>query len=329
MPQGQLGGPIGPLLDPATNQSLPASVQGVFTFEASGDPNAVLPQLQAGLLRATGAVIQQKLSANQVALPTLAQSLPYFVQEIIAQSGAAQLGVRVDQLQLGVNVQPAQPAVAPYTGAMPPDPYTQAQNRMAQIAKDKLDPRNYEVEARINVGGFRINASSDKGLDTQGLADQVTNKVRSEVVWWGIGCVIVGIVVVGLGGLGFYIYRTAKSSVGPNTASADDASDKKWDGKSELTCGGSDNLRIKGVTAKVDDTAVTALGNCRIELVDCDITGKVGISAGANAVVVVKGGKVTGKDEAASALGNAQITFDGTKVTGKKKSLGGAKIVGP
>jgi hypothetical protein len=308
---------------------LQATAQGSFTYQAPGDPSAVLPQLRAALLSATGRVLQQKLSSNQVALPTLAQSLPYFTQDIIAQSGAQQMGVRIDQLTLGVNVATPAPAAGAYQGALPPDPQTQLQNRMEQIAKQKLDPRNYEVEARINIGGFKVKASTDKGLDTQGLADQVTNKVRSEVTWWAIGCGVVALVVIGLAGLGFYIYRQAKGSLGPNTASAEDADEKKWDGKSELTCGGSDNIRVKGVTASLDDTAVTAQGNCRIELVDCDITAKTAISAGANAVVVVKGGKVTGKSEAASALGNAKITFDGTKVTGKKSALGGAKITGP
>ncbi len=329
MPQSPLTGPIGPLVDPTTKQPLRASAQGMITFQTAGDPSVVVPRLQAALLQATAQVIQAKLDQGQVALPTLTQSLPYFVQEIVARAGAAQMGVSVERLDLGVSVEAGAPLAQPYGGPMPPDPATQMQNRMAQIAKDKLDPRNYEVEARINIGGFRVKASTDEGLDTQGLADQVTNKVRSEVVWWGIGCVIIGLVVVGLGGLGFYIYRATKTSMGPNTASADDATDKKWDGKSELTCGGSDNLRIEGVTAKVDDTAVTAMGNCRIELVDCDITAKTGISASANAIVVVKGGKVTGKSEAASALGNAKITFEGTKVTGKKSALGGAKISGP
>ncbi len=330
MHQGQLGGPIGPLLDPATQQQLPATVQGTFSFQTSGDPNAVLPQLQAALLSATARVLQQKLNANQVAIPTLAQSLPYFVQEIIAQSGAAQMGVQVDQLSLGVNVQPAQAAIAPYDGALPPDPYTQTANRMEQLAKDKLDPRNYEYKAKLNIGGFKLNASSETGVDTAGLANQVTNKVRNEVVWYGIGCVIVGLVVIGLGGLGWYIYHQVKVSSGPNTAKSEDAEETKWDGKTPFTCGGSDNVKIKGVTANLEkDTAITALGNCRVELVDCDITAKTGIETGAGAIVVVKGGRVTGKDEAASALGTSSITFTGTKVTGKKKALGAAKIVGP
>jgi hypothetical protein len=330
----QLGGPIGPLSDPATGQQVAATAQGRFTYQCAGDPSAVLPQLQAALLQSTTRVLQQKLSANQVALPTIASSLPYFVQEIVAQSGAAAMGVQMGQLELGVQVQAPQPAIAPYTGPLPPDPQTQMQNRMQQIASERLDPSNYNVRAKIKVGGFNINASSDGGIDTDGLANQVKAKAKSEIIWYGIGCAILGVVVLALAGLGFYIWSEAKSgssaATTPNKATSGDAEDVVWDGKSEFSCGGSKNVRIKGVTAKLDSgTAINASGGCRVELVNCDITAPVGIQALANAVVVVKGGKVNGKDAAAKALGNAKVTFEGTAVTGKKSALGAAKIEGP
>lgn len=332
MPTAQLGGPIGPLHDPATGQQLQASLQGTFSYQVAGDPNAALPQIQGALLAAAGRVIQAKLSQNQVAIPTLAQSLPYFIQEIIAESGVQSFGAQVGELQLQAQVAQPTPAIAPYTGPMPPDPHTQMQNRMEQMAKDRLDPRNYEVKAKINIGGFRINASSKDGIDEKGLQNQVKEKVKSEIIWWGIGCFVLFIVVVGLAGLAFYIWRNVDASASgkPNKAKSEDAEETKWDGKSGFTCGGSDNVHIKGTKAKLEgDTAITAQGNCRIELEDVDITAKVGIQAGSNAVVVVKGGKVSGSEAAASALGNSKVTFDGTKVTGKKKALGNAKIEGP
>jgi hypothetical protein len=227
-------------------------------------------------------------------------------------------------------LQVEQPQALAPTGPLPPDPVTQAENRMKQMAQDRLDPRNYEVKAKLHIGGFNINASSKDGVDAQGLANQVTDKVKSQVIWWGIGCTILVIVVLGLAGLGYYIYRNVKDSTGPNTSKSEDAKAAEWDGKSPFTCGGSDNVRIKGVTAKLDkDTAITAQGNCHVELIDDDISGEIGIQTGANAIVVVKGGSVTGKDSAATALGTSKITFTGTKVTGKKTALGGAKIEGP
>jgi hypothetical protein len=336
MHQGQLGGPIGPLVDPATGQQTPAQVQGRFVFVYNGNPAQVQQQLGAMLLDATNRVIAQKLAQNQVALPTLAQSLPHFVQEIIAQSGAQQVGAQITQLELQVQVQqPAGPA--PYQGQLPPDPYQQTANRMQQIAADRLNPENYTVKAQVNIGGFKLKGSSDKGFDTDGLVDQAKDKAKTELVWYGIGCAVVGLVIIGLGGLGWYVYAEAKkgSTAGSKsdsgeTASGDasEAKEEKWDGKSPFTCGGNKKLKIKGVTAKLDkDTAITAQGNCQLTLEDCDITAKVGIEAGANAVVTVKGGKVTGTEAAAKALANSKIKFDGTKVTGKKD--GGAKIEGP
>ena len=332
MPTAQLGGPIGPLLDPATGQRVQASVSGTFGYQTAGDPNVVVPQLQAALLQAASRVIQQKLSTNQVALPTLAQSLPHYLQEIMQETGAHELGAQVGELALQVQVAMPTPAIAPYTGALPPDPQTQMANRMQQMAADRLDPRNYEVKARIDIGGFRINASSSKGIDEQGLQNQLVEKVKSTIIWWAIGGFVILCVVIGLAILGWYVWRQvdATTSGKPNSAKSEDADKTKWDGKSGFTCGGSDNVRIEKTHAKLDgDTAITAQGSCRIELVDVDIDAKVGIQAGANAVVIVKGGKVSGSEAAANALGNAKITFDGTKVTGKKKALGNAKIQGP
>jgi hypothetical protein len=334
MQTGQLGGPL-TLQDPATGQQVQANVSGTFTFQVQGDPNQYLPHLQSALLNATGSVLQQKLSQNQVALPTIGQSLPYFLQEIIAASGVQQMGAQVGQLQL--NVQVAQPqAVQPYQGQLPPDPHTQMQNRMAQIAQEKLDPRNYDYEARVNIGGFKLKASTDKGFDTEGLTNQVKEKAKTEIIWWGIGCVVLLLVVVGLGVLGWYVYAKFKEGEkkgnweSGSAEPAGEAKDAKWDGKSPYSCGAGDVVKIKGVKAQLKSgTAITAGANCQLELEDVEIDAPVGIQVGASAVVTVKGGSVTGKDAAAKALGNGKIVFKGTKVTGKKEQLGAAKIEGP
>ena len=334
MHNGQLGGPIGPLHDPATGQQLTANVTGTFTFQVQGDPGQYLAHIQAALLRATGTVLQQKLQQNQVAIPTIAQSLPYFVQEIIQQSGVQQMGAQVGQLQLAVQVQaPQGPQV--YQGQLPPDPHTQMQNRMAEIAQERLDPRNYEYEAQVNIGGFKLKASTDKGFDTKGLENQVKEKAKTEIIWWGIGCVVVLFVLIGLAVLGWYIWAQVqagnkKADWQSSAAPEGEAEETKWDGKSGFSCGAGDNVKIKGVKAELKSgTAVNAGANCQLELEDVDITAPVGIQVGANAVVTVKGGSVNGKDAAAKALGNGKIIFKGTKVTGKKTALGDAKIEGP
>jgi hypothetical protein len=118
--------------------------------------------------------------------------------------------------------------------------------------------------------------------------------------------------------------------LGGGTGSASAAKAAAWDGKSTLSCGGTDKMTITGVTANLaSGTAVNAGANCELNLVNCNITAPTGINAGANAKVTVTGGSVTSTDTAAQALGNATITFSGTTVTGKKKALGAAKINGP
>lgn len=328
MYQGQFGGPIGPFRDPTSGQSVNGTAQGSFTYTAQGDPNAVLPQLQGQLLHAVTQVIAQKLASSQVAIPTIPGSVPYYANEIIAASGAASVGAQITQLQLTVNVDNpyaagAAPGIPP---GMPANPMQAMQNAFAQEAQNRLDPRNYEYQAKINVGGFKIKASTDGGLDTEGLKNQVKDKVKTEIIWYGIGCVIVGIVIIGLLGLAFYIFRTASGGGAPTGAGAA----AKWDGKSPFSCGGNDNYKLSATVANLpSETAIKAGGNCKLELENVVINAKNGIEALSNAKVTVKGGSVNASDTAASALGNATITFSGTAVQGKKQALGAAKISGP
>lgn len=325
MHTAQFGGAIGPFVDPATGRSVNGTASGTYGFLAQGDPNAVAPQLQAQLLSALTRVIAQKLAQNQVAIPTVQASLPHFMPEIIAAAGAHQVGAQIQHVSANVQIENPS-AVQAYTGPMPPDPMTAAANAYKQAAKDRLDPRNYEYGARVEIGGFKLDASTDGGFDTEGLKNQVKDKVKTEIIWYGIGCVVVGLVLVGAAGLGIYIYSTATAS-GPATGPAKAAA---WDGKSTFSCSGNDAVKLEKVKASLaGETAIKASGNCRLDLVDVDITSKDGIEALSNAVVTVKGGSVNASGTAAKALGNAQVVFQGTSVTGKKQALGAAKITGP
>lgn len=324
MHTGQLSGQIGPFRDPTTGQGVPGSVWGTFTYQMTGpgDPNAVQQQVQQYLLRAISGVIEQKLVANQIAIPTIAPSLPHLTNEILAAAGTQQLGVQVTALNLQAQMQ--QPAAPQQPMVMPPTPMESMQNAFEQRAREKLDPSNYEVRAKINVGGFQVKASTDGGIDTDGLAKQAKDKVVSNVIWYAGGCLLL---IVVLGGVGAVV---AYYALGGGDGSASAAKAAAWDGKSTLNCGGSDKMTIKGVTANISaGTAVNAGANCQLELVNCNITAPTGINAGANAKVTVTGGSVTSTDTAAQALGNATITFSGTKVSGKKSALGAAKINGP
>lgn len=131
MHTAKIGGVLGAFIDPATQQRVSPRVFGTMTYQYGGDPAAVAGQLQAAVLNAAKQVVGQKLVQNQVALQTLAMSMPHFVPEIIASSGVAQWGVQITQLDLQVQVDMPAPGGFP-PGALPPDPHTQMQmqNRM-------------------------------------------------------------------------------------------------------------------------------------------------------------------------------------------------------
>lgn len=325
MYNAQLGGRIGPFVDPATGQSVNGTVHGTFTYVVQGDPNAAVAWLQSALLSALKQVIGEKLAQNQVAIPTLETSLPHFMGEIIAASRAEAVGAQIQQISVTVQIDNPS-AVQAYSGPLPPDPMTSAANAYKQAAQEQLDPRNYDYAAQVNVGGFKLKASTDGGFDTDGLKSQVKDKVKTEIIWYGIGCAVIGLVLVGLAGLGWYIYGTA-TATGPSKGPAKAAA---WDGKSTFSCGGNDSVKLEGVTASIaSGTAIRASGNCRLELVNVNVTAPDGIEALSNAVVTVTGGSINATGTAAKALGSAQITFSGTTVKGKTKALGGAKITGP
>ncbi len=329
MQQAQIGGNVGPFMERSTGQQTGGYVSGNFTFEAQSDVSNMMPMIQQGLVNGVTRVLQQKLDANQVALATLAQSLPHFIPEIIAMSGAAAYGAQITnlqlQLQLGAGGVPAAPQPPQQ---MPPTPMQSLQNSLAQKAQDRLDPSNYDVRAQVNVGGFKIKASTDGGLDTAGLMNQAKDKAKSTVIWWGIGCLIIGIVVLGLLGLAWYVYSGVKSGSTPSAAKT--ATTTAWDGKTPLTCSMNQHLKIDGVTASIaSGAAVTASGNCTLEISGSNITAPTGIDASGNANVTVTGGSITSSDLAVTASGNAHVTFSGTKVSGKTKKAGLAKITGP
>jgi len=337
MHNADLGGPLPALRDPATGQNVGAMLQGRFTFTTNGDPNAIRHHLQGALIRATHQVVSQKLAQNQVALGTLPQSLPYYTQEIIQASGAAQMGAGIQELQLGIQLgapaaaQPQQPYAPQGYGGGQPAMHGQFmhQNQPPQQQSGGGFLDNVEIKADIHIGGFHIKGSSSKGIDEEALAKQADEKAKSDFIWWIIGAVVVLAVIGGLGGLGIFIWYKVKHS-GETAAENKAAAAASWDGKSPFSCGGSDQVKIEGVKAKLKDgTAIHAGASCHLELVDVEIEAPIAIETGASAVVTVKGGRIEGKDAAAKALGASKITFSGTKVTGKKEALGAAKIEGP
>jgi hypothetical protein len=301
----QFGGPIGPFPDRVQQRNVPVDVFGTCEYTSSNPPGPQLDHhVQMQLLNAIRNVIGQKMASGQLTFRHLGTGdYASVIPEIVYASGLQQQGIQVGNLAMQFGID----------GHRPQRPQNQV-----------------EVEAHIHVGGLKINASSDKGLDTQGLQNQLKDKAKSQILWWGIGCGVLLLVALFIGGLGLYIWRSAATSMSSSPATASRTSTAaKWDGKSPFSCGGTDSVTISGVKANLTDTAITAGGNCNLTLVGCDITAPTAIEANGNANVTITGGSLNGSTYAVEAGGLAKVKLTGTKVTGKTQSGGGAKITGP
>ena len=194
----QFGGVLGPLRDPASGQMVQGNVQGTFEFSTQGDPAAVGQQLKQRLLHALNTVLGQKLASNQLAIPTIQMSLPALMPEIIQAAAAHELGAQLGNVQ--ANVQMASP-----TAVQPPDALQAVAGNVADTAKANLDPRNYSYGASLKVGGVRLEADTEDGFDTGGLADQLKDKAKDKIIWWAIGCGVLLLVGAMLAAVAVYI----------------------------------------------------------------------------------------------------------------------------
>ncbi|HEY8089674.1 MAG TPA: hypothetical protein VIF09_17560 [Polyangiaceae bacterium] len=170
-------------------------------------------------------------------------------------------------------------------------------------------------------------------IPTARIERDIRNRI-SGFIW---GWVITGIVLVlvAIGGLVLYFYvrgqMNAEAANGGMPVAGNGAPVvASWDGKSEYSCGASQVVVIKNVTATLTSgTAVNVLGACQLTLDNVNITAPDGIQAMGTAKVTVKGGSIKSTGTAISAMGNAQVDVQGAKITGKTSTLGaGAKITG-
>lgn len=278
----QISGPIGPFLDKVQQRQVPATVTGTCEY-SSAQPND--QHVQAQILRAIHEVISHKMHHGQLTFAQLSNnSVGQLIPEIIRVSGLEQNGIRVSDLSMAFGIDGHAPQ-QPAMGRPPANPST---------------------------------SSAIMG----GIQERAKERVKTELIWWAGGCVVVIIVLIGLAGLGLYIWHSATSDA-PTAAAA------TWDGKTPFTCGGNDVVTFKNVKSNVTGTAITALGNCSVTLVDVDITADTGIEAGAASTVIVQKGSINGTTLAVHATAGAKVTLTGTKVTGKTEALNGAKITGP
>jgi hypothetical protein len=180
----------------------------------------------------------------------------------------------------------------------------------------------------VGVGGVNV------VIPTARIERDIRNKI-SGFIW---GWIITGIVLVlvAIGGLVLYFYvrgqMNAEAANGGMPVAGNGAPvAEAWDGKSPYTCGASQVVVIKNVTATLTTgPAVNALGACQLTLDGVNITAPQGVQAMGNAKVTVKGGSIKATTgDAINAMGNAQVDVQGAKITGKTSTLGaGAKITG-
>jgi hypothetical protein len=115
------------------------------------------------------------------------------VPEIFARSGLAQAGIAVDRLVMRFGID----------GREPP-PLPAAAPKAAQVAVPQ--------QVNLRIGGLNVRASSGGGVDTAGLKDQLIARAKSKLLFWAIGVGIVLLVVVLLGGYGYYVYRSSMTA---------------------------------------------------------------------------------------------------------------------
>jgi hypothetical protein len=207
----QIEGQIGPFLDTVQQRHVPVMVVATCEYTAA-DPSANRAQLeqrvQAQLLRAIRDVTGPKMATEQLSFMLLhTGQVGFLIPEVIAASGLAQSGVRIDDLTMTFGIDgraPTPPAVA----------LQQQASRPAQASAPPGQP------VRLRVGGFNVNASSGGGLDTSGLKNQLIDRVKSTLLWWAFGIGITLLVLVCLGGYGYYAYTHAPHAAGPPIVTA-------------------------------------------------------------------------------------------------------------
>ncbi|MBX3275591.1 MAG: hypothetical protein KF729_35355 [Sandaracinaceae bacterium] len=162
---------------------------------APGDRSAeayAASALQSAAQRVLGA----SLAAGQVALPSLALSLPHFVPQILADASAqlAPSGVQLASLSMQCVVPTSATAPAAAAIAAAPTPMQALGSSLQHAAADQVASA---IPSRVNVhvGGFKVGVGQG-GVDTGGLADQAMNKVKSSIMFYVIGGAILLLVAL-------------------------------------------------------------------------------------------------------------------------------------
>ena len=293
----QIGGPVGSFVDQVQQRQVPVEVVGTCDYSGPpGDPAQLDQYVRTEILRAIRDVIGAKMASAQLTFRHLGTGdIAFVVPEIVAASRLEQNGFRVGNLSMWFGID----------GHVPQPPAPQPQQ--PQLPRGAPPP---------NLGTGQVVMSN--------LGEHLKERAKTEVIWYAMGCGILLVVLLGLGGLGLYIWSAASDTSTPSSVAAG-----KWDGKTPFTCSGGDVITIKDVKANVTGTAVTATGGCALTLVNVDLTAETGIESRGSASVTMQGGSINGTTFAVHATAASVVDLKGTKVTGKKEAVAAAKINGP
>ena len=229
---------------------------------------------------------------------------------------------------------PRQPEMPQQQQQYPQQQYPKQQKQYPQPPPQQQQGYDMpNIVVKMKYDGMPIEFSSQGGLNTDKLEKHFTKKVDQKISGCIWGLVIGGIILVAFLGFGIWMWLQVKDAMPGGSASTTPARTPStataWDGKSTFECGGSDVVKLEGITASLAaGTAIKASVNCQLTLVNMNITAPVAIEAVGNARVTVTGGSLQGSTNSIVAAANAQVTVTGTKVTGKTKSSANGKITG-
>jgi hypothetical protein len=203
--QAQFSGEIGPFLDTVQQRQVSVVVAARCKYAsmgAAGGQAQIEQQIATQMLRAIHETIAPKMEGGQLSFKDLGTgNTNSIIPEIFARSGLAQVGIAVDRLVMHFGIDGRAPDPLPVPAAAP------------VVAAPQ--------QVNLRVGGLNVRASSDGGVDTAGIKNQLVARAKSTLLWWAFGVGIVLIVLVGLGGYGFYVYRsTGKAAAVPPPAAA-------------------------------------------------------------------------------------------------------------
>lgn len=202
-PPVQFKGEIGPFLDTVQQRQVSVVVLGSCKYAsmgASGSQADLEQQIQAQMLRAIQETIAPRMAGGQLQFRDLSEgNTAALIPEIFGRSGLAQAGIAVDKLLMhfGIDGHPPKPL---------PEP--------AASAPKAIVPQ----QVNLKIGGFNVRASTDGGIDTAGLKNQMMAKAKSAILWNLFFALAVIVVLGGLGAYGYYVYTHPPSGGAPPAA---------------------------------------------------------------------------------------------------------------